>query len=139
MTAAKALPGPRGLLTSGLLFLRRDPATFLSLARKYGDFFRFKVVPREVFVVSDPRQIERIFNDHYEHFEKDWGPRRGAWTFGNGLLTSEGGEHRARRQQASAFFAYGHTPASTYRARNSSALGTKSAWNWNTPPCPASG
>ena len=30
-----------------------------------------------------------------------------------------------------------HRPA--YRARNSSALGTKSAWNWNTPPCPASG
>src|SRR5947208_2056728 len=26
-----------------------------------------------------------------------------------------------------------------YRARNSSALGTKSAWYWNTPPCPASG
>jgi hypothetical protein len=26
-----------------------------------------------------------------------------------------------------------------YRVRNSSALGTKSAWYWNTPPCPASG
>ena len=30
-------------------------------------------------------------------------------------------------------------PTSTYRARNSSALGTKSAWNWNTAPCPESG
>jgi hypothetical protein len=26
-----------------------------------------------------------------------------------------------------------------YRARNLSALGTKSAWNWNTAPCPESG
>src|SRR4029453_11516503 len=26
-----------------------------------------------------------------------------------------------------------------YRARNSSALGTNSAWNWNTAPCPESG
>ena len=30
-------------------------------------------------------------------------------------------------------------PQGIYRARNSSALGTKSAWNWNTAPCPESG
>src|SRR5713226_10462426 len=34
---------------------------------------------------------------------------------------------------------HGHAATSPYRARNSSALGTKSAWNWNTAPCPESG
>ena len=100
------IPGPRGLLNdSRLLFLRRDPETFLRLARRYGDLVYFKIGSREVFLVSHPTQIEKILLEHYSHFEKDWGPRRGHSTLGNGLVTSEGGDHRAQRQKASSMFA----------------------------------
>src|SRR5688572_4876096 len=100
------IPGPRGLLNdSRLLFLRRHPETFLRLARRYGDLVYFKIGSREVFLVSHPTQIEKILLEHYSHFEKDWGPRRGNSTLGNGLVTSEGADHRAQRQKASSMFA----------------------------------
>ena len=99
------LPGPRGLLgRNHLLFLRRDPETFRALARKYGDVVYFRIGTRDVFLVSHPALIEQIFRDHYAFFEKDWGPRRGSSVFRNGLLTSEGDEHRAQRQQMAALF-----------------------------------
>ena len=102
---ARSLPGPHGWGgRNRLLFLRRDPVTFLELARKYGDLVYFRIGTRDVYLVSHPALIEQVFRDHYTHFEKDWGPRRGSSVFRNGLLTSEGGEHRAQRQQMSALF-----------------------------------
>jgi cytochrome P450 len=92
-------PGPRRLL-----FLRRHPETFLKLARKYGDVVRFRIGRRESFLVSRPDLIAQIFRDSYTHFEKDWGPRRGTSVFGNGLLTSEGDEHRRQRLDFSRIF-----------------------------------
>ena len=85
-------------------FLRRHPYPFLRLAREYGDLVSFRIGAREVVLVSEPRLIDQIFRDYYSHFEKDWGPRRGASAFRNGLLTSEGNEHRAQRQTMSAMF-----------------------------------
>lgn len=85
--------------------MRRHPDTFLKLARKYGDLVWFRVGPREVFLVSRPDLIAQMFRDSYTHFEKDWGPRRGATPLGNGLLTSEGGDHRAQRADFSRIFA----------------------------------
>ncbi|HET7435686.1 MAG TPA: cytochrome P450 [Thermoanaerobaculia bacterium] len=93
-------PGPRRVF-----FLRRQPETFLKLARTYGDLVYFKVGPRDVFLVSRPDLIQQMFRDSYSHFEKDWGPRRGASPLGNGLLTSEGAEHRAQRMDFSRIFA----------------------------------
>ena len=92
-------PGP-----GRLLFLRRDPETFLKIARKYGDLSYFTVGPREVFVVSRPVLIEQVLRDHYRHSEKDWGPARGSTALGNGLFTSEGAEHRAQRHSFSRMF-----------------------------------
>ena len=93
-------PGPRRVF-----FVRRHPETFLKLARTYGDLVHFRVGPREVFLVSRPDLIQQMFRDSYSHFEKDWGPRRGASPLGNGLLTSEGGDHRAQRMDFSRIFA----------------------------------
>lgn len=92
-------PGPRRLL-----FLYRHPDTFHALARKYGDIVRFKVGPRETFLVSRPDLIQQTFRDTYSHFERDWGPRRGTSSLGNGLLTSEGADHRAQRIDFSRIF-----------------------------------
>jgi cytochrome P450 len=99
------IPGPRGLLNSHILFLRRHPDTFLRLARRYGDLVYFRIGSREVFLLSHPTLIEKVLLDHYSHFEKDWGPRRGHSSFGGGLLTSEGDDHRNQRQNASSVFA----------------------------------
>ncbi|HEX7153541.1 MAG TPA: cytochrome P450 [Thermoanaerobaculia bacterium] len=94
------VPGPRNLF-----FVRRHPETFLKLARRYGDLVFFNVGPRRVVLVSRPSLIQQMFRDSYSHFEKDWGPRRGASPLGNGLLTSEGAEHRAQRIDFSRIFA----------------------------------
>ncbi len=88
-----------------MFFVRRHPETFLKLARTYGDLVHFRVGPREVFLVSRPDLIQQMFRDSYSHFEKDWGPRRGASPLGNGLLTSEGADHRAQRMDFSRIFA----------------------------------
>ncbi|HEX8618876.1 MAG TPA: cytochrome P450 [Thermoanaerobaculia bacterium] len=93
-------PGP-----GRVWFMRRHPETFLKLARKFGDVVYFEVGAREIFLVSRPDLITRIFRDSYTHFDKDWGPRRGASVFGNGLLTSEGDEHRRQRMDFSRIFA----------------------------------
>jgi cytochrome P450 len=93
-------PGPRRML-----FLRRHPETFLALAREYGDVVYFRIGAREVYFVSDPRHAEAMFRGYYAHFTKDWGPVRGASAFKNGLLTSEGSDHRLQRQKLSAMFA----------------------------------
>lgn len=101
-------PGPRGLLgNSHLLVVRRNPETFLRLARQYGDLVYFRIGSREVFLVSRPSLIEKIFGDHYAHFEKDWGPRKEHALFGNALLTSERDDHKAQRQELSRVFARG--------------------------------
>jgi cytochrome P450 len=96
----KRPPGPRGLL-----FLRRHPGKFLAIARQYGDVVHFRIGPREVYFVSDPNHAGAILRGHYAHFTKDWGPVRGSSAFRNGLLTSEGSDHRMQRQQLSAMFA----------------------------------
>jgi cytochrome P450 len=93
-------PGP-----GRLLFLRRHPETFLKLARKYGDLIHFRIGPREIFLVSRPDLFEPMFREYYAHSEKDWGPRRGSTIFGNGLLTSEGGDHRSQRHVFARIFA----------------------------------
>lgn len=108
MTTKLRPPGPRGLFgSSHRLLVRRHPETFLRLAREYGDLVYFRVGSREVFLVSRPSLIEKIFRDHYTHFEKDWGPRKEHSVFRNGLLTSEGPEHRSQRQELSKIFARG--------------------------------
>lgn len=88
-----------------LLFVRRHPETFLAMARKHGDVVYFKVGPREVVLVSRPDLIEPVLRDHYAHSVKDWGPQRGSTAFGNGLLTSEGADHRAQKVDFSRIFA----------------------------------
>jgi cytochrome P450 len=93
-------PGPRNLF-----FVRRHPETFLKMARRYGDLVYFGVGAREVYLVSRADLVQQTFRDSYSHFEKDWGPRRGASPLGNGLLTSEGAEHRAQRMDFSRIFA----------------------------------
>lgn len=98
-------PGPRLAGTPNALFVRRRPETFLALARKYGDLVYFKVGPRDIYLVSRPDLIERIFRDHYTHFEKDWGPRRGHSVMREGLVTSEGSVHRGQRLDYSRVFA----------------------------------
>lgn len=98
-------PGPRILGSPQLLLVRRRPETFLSIARRHGDLVYFKVGTRDVFLVSRPDLIERIFRDHYTHFEKDWGPRRGHSLLREGLVTSEGSVHRAQRLDYSRVFA----------------------------------
>ncbi len=98
-------PGPRGLFGGqSLLLLRREPWTFQKLARRYGDIVYFRIGVRDIFLVSRPSLIRKILLDHYASFEKDWGPRKGSLVFGDALLTSEGAEHKAQRQELARVF-----------------------------------
>jgi cytochrome P450 len=86
-------PGPRRIL-----FLRHQPDVFLRMARKYGDVMTFTTRRRPVFLVSRPDLVAQVLRDHDTKFVKEWGPRRGHPVLADGLLTSEGSDHRAQRQ-----------------------------------------
>ena len=92
-------PGPRPIL-----FLRHQPDVFLRMARKYGDVLAFTIRRRPVFLVSRPDLVAQVLRDHDTKFVKEWGPRRGHPVLADGLLTSEGSDHRAQRQYFSRSF-----------------------------------
>jgi cytochrome P450 len=74
------------------------------MARRYGDVVAFTIRRRRVFLVSRPDLVAQVLRDHDTRFEKEWGPRRGHPVLADGLLTSEGGDHRAQRQYFSRSF-----------------------------------
>src|ERR1700742_1125397 len=92
-------PGPRRIL-----FMRHQPDVFLRLARRYSDVVAFTTRQSPVFLVSRPDLVTQVLRGHDSKFEKEWGPRRGHPVLADGLLTSEGSDHRAQRQYFSRSF-----------------------------------
>ena len=100
-------PGPRGrFLLGSLPDFARDILGFLTASvREHGDFVRFRLPGREVFLLQRPQDIETVLLTGRSNFVKHtffW--RHVTAIFGNGLLTSEGDFWlRQRRLAAPAF------------------------------------
>lgn len=117
VTASKLPPGPRGApLVGSLLEMRRDILAFFSrLQREYGDVVRFRIGPRDSYLVSHPDLIKDVLVTHQHSFMKGRGLQWAKHFLGEGLLTSEGEFHRRQRRLSQPAFhrqriqAYGHT------------------------------
>lgn len=88
----KRVPGPRGLIALGsLLDVRRDRLGFLKhIVREHGDIVRFRMGPRDIYVVNQPRDIQHILQDNHENYRVGIGLVHARPFLGNGLLTSDG-------------------------------------------------
>lgn len=76
----------------------RDPLSFLAdLARSPDDIVRFSLGRRPAFLLRHPEDIEAVLVTHHHKFVKAYGLQRARRLLGNGLLTSEGEEHRRQR------------------------------------------
>jgi cytochrome P450 len=104
--ASKAPYRYRTRLPGGCLIpMRRDPLGFLrSLALRYGDVVRFRMGPREAFLLNDPELIREVLVNQDRRFTKGPGLRVAARLLGQGLLTSEGDFHRRQRRLAQPAF-----------------------------------
>lgn len=103
---AASLPNFRTWLPGGgLIPFRRDPLSFLrSLALAHGDVVRFRLGPREVYLLNDPELIREVLVAQDRKFSKGPGLRVAERLLGKGLLTSEGDFHRRQRRLAQPAF-----------------------------------
>lgn len=106
MVAALAPPGPKTLWPGGhMIAFRRDPLKFLSgLAREYGDVAQFRVGPQRAFLLSHPDLVRDMLVTHHDRFHKGRALQRAKRLLGEGLLTSEGEQHRRQRRLAQPAF-----------------------------------
>jgi cytochrome P450 len=63
---------------------------FMELTRKYGEIASFRLGPRRIFLISDPKLIEQVLVTDARHYIKHFGARAYKPILGNGLVTSEG-------------------------------------------------
>ena len=63
---------------------------FMELTRKYGEIASFRLGPRRIFLISDPKLIEQVLVTDARHYIKHFGARAYKPSLGNGLVTSEG-------------------------------------------------
>ena len=76
----------------------RNPLEALThLAQDQGDIARVKLRKRDLFLLSHPDFIEQVLVKQQNNFIKGQSLQRARIILGDGLLTSEGSEHRAHR------------------------------------------
>lgn len=88
----KQPPGPRHWQMLSTFFeLRRDLLKFSTrMFREYGDFVRFRIGPKQLFLLSHPRHVRYVLCDNSCNYRKGLGLTEARLLFGEGLLTSEG-------------------------------------------------
>ncbi len=100
MTTALVPRGPKGLpLLGSLLAFRRDPLGFVTRgAREYGDVVRYSLGGHPVFLLVHPELIKEVLVTRQHDFVKGRGIQWAKRFLGDGLLTSEGEQHRRQRR-----------------------------------------
>jgi len=93
-------PGPRNLWPGQqLLAFRRSPTDFLMrVAREYGDISHFHLGTRSLYFLNRPDYIKDVLVTRQDNFRKGIALQRAKFLFGEGLLTSEGEQHRRQRR-----------------------------------------
>ena len=97
-------PGPKTPLqrvgSPGQLFaFRRDPTGFLlRMAEKYGPVVHLRFASRDVYLLSNPADIEALLVSQHRKFVKGTALQATRRVLGKGLLTSEGDFHLRQRR-----------------------------------------
>jgi cytochrome P450 len=82
-----------------------DPiALFQYLTEKFGDAIHYKIGPKHIVFLNDPVLIREVLVVQNDNFTKERTVRRTKMLLGEGMITSEGGVHRAQRQAAQPAF-----------------------------------
>jgi hypothetical protein len=129
------LPGPRGLPLLGnaaQIRPRRAHIDFENWARRYGTFYRARLGPHTLLVVSDPAAIQAMLRDRPEGFRRPSPVERIAREMGTdiGLFLAEGAEWRRGSRRVSC--------APTSRLSAASRSGCAIAGRAPPPPGPRS-
>ncbi|WP_277554818.1 cytochrome P450 [Halobaculum limi] len=99
-------PGPRGepLFGNGRRY-SRDPFSFMTdVADAYGDVIRLDLGPRETYMLTNPRDIERVLVSEWSAFGKPNLDDAIDDLLGDGLLMSEGDRWQQQRDLANPAF-----------------------------------
>lgn len=99
-------PGPRGLPYVGTTFMAsRDPMKRLEKwAGKYGDVVHYRFFDFQVYVLFNPKDVEKVLLGKTEAYVKGMTSRANPELFGNGLLTSDGEFWRRQRRLSNPAF-----------------------------------
>ena len=106
------LPGPRGLPIFGNALQLERPRMHLIAerwSRAYGDYFRFRIGPREILAVANPETIAAMLRDRPDGFSRTTRLSAIANDMGfSGLFSAEGDAWRRQRPMVMASFDPGH-------------------------------
>src|SRR5260221_880914 len=104
VTTLTQVPGPKSPLqrvgSPGQLFaFRRDPTGFLlRMAETYGEVVHLRFASRNVYLLSNPADIEAVLVTQHRKFVKGTALQATRRVLGQGLLTSEGELHLRQRR-----------------------------------------
>lgn len=86
-------------------FKPQDPiALFEELARRFGPIAHYQIGPEHIVFVNHPEWIREILVVQNDNFVKERTVQRTKMLLGEGMITSEGRQHRAQRQVAQPAF-----------------------------------
>src|SRR5580700_7888175 len=91
------MPGGRRVLGHAVEF-GRDPLALLQRAREHGDVVRVRFGPFHVYVLNSPDAIRDALVSQARKLEKGLSFGRAKRLIGNGLVMSEGEDHRRQRR-----------------------------------------
>lgn len=93
-------PGPKGLPLVGSFFeYFQDPTGFVTkIVQQYGPIVHFKLGGQSFYQLSHPDLIREVLMTQSKCFEKTGGLQRAKRVIGNGLLSSNGEDHRSQRK-----------------------------------------
>lgn len=77
---------------------------FQYLLREFGDVVHYKIGPEHILFINDPACIREILVLQNDNFTKERTVRRTRMLLGDGMITSEGEQHRGQRQVAQPAF-----------------------------------
>src|SRR5580658_4359179 len=77
---------------------------FQHLAREYGDIAHYKIGWNHIVFLNHPDYIREVLVAQNDNFIKERTVRRTKMLLGEGMITSEGTQHRAQRQVAQPAF-----------------------------------
>lgn len=86
-------------------FRPADPiGLFQYLAQQYGDAVHYKIGPENIVFLNDPALIREVLVVQNDNFTKERTVRRTKMLLGEGMICSEGIQHRGQRQVAQPAF-----------------------------------